>query len=97
MPRSFDALALLVAVDDQPPAHLPADAAERRRREHALRRAAAAEIDVDAGRLRIGRVDDAGNVAVADQPDRGAGRAHALDQLGMARTVEDAGGDVAAA
>ena len=74
--------------------HLATGAAQRRRREHAFRRAARAEIDVDAGLFRVRGVDDAGDVAVADQPDRRAGRAHRLDQLGMARPVENAGGDV---
>ena len=43
------ALALGLGVEDQPALHLAADAAQRRRRQHALRRAAGAEIDVDAG------------------------------------------------
>ena len=47
------ALAQRFGVDDQPRLHLAADAAQRRRRQHAFRRAADAEIDVDAG-LRIG-------------------------------------------
>ncbi len=78
----------------QPALHLAADAAQRRRRQHAFGRAAGADIDVDAGFLRCHRVDDAGDVAVADQPDRGAGRPHLGDQLGVARPVEDAGGDL---
>ena len=43
------ALALLLGVEHQPALHLAADAAQRRRRQHAFRRAADAEIDVDAG------------------------------------------------
>ena len=39
-------------------------------------------------------MDHAGNVAVADQPDRRACAAHFFDQAGMARPVEDAGGDL---
>ncbi|MGY2995819.1 hypothetical protein ACVWWD_004626 [Mesorhizobium sp. URHB0026] len=39
-------------------------------------------------------VDDAGDVAVADQPDRGARGPHGINQLGVARTVENAGRDV---
>ena len=43
------ALALVLGVEDQPALHLAADAAQRRRGQHAFRRAAGAEIDVDAG------------------------------------------------
>ena len=46
--------AMLLVCRDQPALHLPADAAERRCRQHALRRAADAHIDVDAGLLRLG-------------------------------------------
>ena len=90
MPILLRALALLVGVEHQPALHLPADAAQRRRRQHAFRRAADAEIDVDAGARRIGGVNDAGDVAVGDELHRGAGLAHAGDQFGVARAVEDA-------
>jgi len=46
------ALALLLGVEYRPRLHLPADAAQRRGRQHALRRAANTEINVDAGRDR---------------------------------------------
>ena len=59
----------------QPALHLAADRAQRGRREHALGRAADAEIDVDAAVGPRGR-DHAGDVAVADQPDAGARLAH---------------------
>ena len=39
-------------------------------------------------------MDDAGDIAVADQPHGGASGADLLDQLGVTRTVEDAGGDL---
>ena len=40
-------------------------------------------------------MDDARDIAVGDQADRGAGLAHFRDQVGVARTIEDAGGDFA--
>ena len=73
--------------------HLAADAAQRRRRQHAFRRAADAEIDVDAG-LRLGAMDHAGDVAVGDQRHRGAGLADRRDHVGMARPVEQDRGDL---
>ena len=72
----------------QPALHLAADRAQRRGREHALGRAADAEIDVDAAVGPRGR-DHAGDVAVADQADAGARLADLRDQLLMARPVED--------
>ena len=45
--------ALLLGVEDQPALHLAADAAQRAGRQHAFRRGADAEIDVDAGLLRL--------------------------------------------
>src|SRR5580692_12612613 len=56
------ALALFLGVEHEAALDLPADAGERRGREHALGRAADADVDVDAGGLRIGRVDDACDV-----------------------------------
>ncbi len=67
------ALALLLGVENQPALHLAADAAQRRRRQHALGRAAGADIHVDAGIVGIGAMDHAGDVAVGDQAHRGAG------------------------
>ena len=64
MPILQRALAQLLGVDDQPRLHLAADAAQRGGRQHAFRRAADAEIDVDAG-LGLGAMDHAGDVAVA--------------------------------
>ncbi len=89
------ARAMLLVGGDQPSLHLAADAGERRGREHAFRRAADAHIDVDAGLQRLGDVDHAGDIAVADQAERCARRPHLLDQLGVARPVEDADGDLA--
>src|SRR5690606_153763 len=64
------ALALFVGIEDQPALHEAADAAERRGRQHALGRTARTHVDVDAGFFGVGRVDDAGNVAVADELQR---------------------------
>ena len=65
---------LVVVAEHEPALHLPADAAQRGRREHALGRAAGADVDVDAG-VRVGRRDHAGDIAVGDQPDAAAERA----------------------
>src|SRR5579862_6310797 len=78
------ALALLVGIDDEAALHLAADAAQRRRREHAFGRAADAEINVDAGFARLGGMDDPGHVAVGDQTDRRADLAHCRDDVGVA-------------
>ena len=83
------ALALLVGVHHEARLHLPAYAAQRRGREYALGRAAYAHVEVDARFVGVGRVDDARDVAVADQADRGAGRADLVDERGVARPVED--------
>jgi hypothetical protein len=63
--------------------HLTTDAGERRGRQHPFRRTAKAEIHVYSRLLRFGYVDHAGNVAVADQPERGACLTHLLDQLAV--------------
>src|SRR5580704_9066755 len=54
-----------------------------------MRRTADAEENIDAGFFRIGGVDDASHVAVADQAHRGARFAHGGDQVGVARAIED--------
>jgi hypothetical protein len=59
MPILIGALALLRLAQHQAPLHLPADAAQRRGREHAFGRAADADVDVDPGFLRVGGMDDA--------------------------------------
>ena len=58
-------------------------------REHAFRRAAGAEEDVDPG-AGLGGGDDACNIAVADQRDAGAGFADLGDGFGVAVTIEHA-------
>ena len=85
----------LALVPEQQPAHHPAAyAAQRGGGEDSLRRAAGAEIDVDAGvAARSG--DDPGHVAVLDQADARPRRADGGDQRFVARAVEDAGDDVA--
>ena len=49
-----------------------------------------AQIDVDAGLVRIGRPDDPGDVAVRNELHCGARPTHAGDQLGVPRPVENA-------
>eukprot|EP01136_Pigoraptor_vietnamica_P043675 Opistho-1_new@19395 len=93
--HAFGAGALLLGVEDQPALHLAADAAQRRRGEHALGSTADADVNVDAGLFRVGGVDDAGDVAVADQADRRTRGAHGLDQGVVSRPIHDAGGDLA--
>lgn len=61
---------------------------------HALGGGPGAEIDVDPRLLRARREDDARDIAVGDQPHRSAGLPHLRDQAGMARPVEDQGGDL---
>ena len=72
--------ALVVVAEQQPALELAADAAQRRRREHALGRAARAHIDVDR-RVGIGDRDHPGDVAVGDQHDAAAEAAQLGDQL----------------
>ena len=62
-------------VEDQAALHLAADAAQRAGRQHALRRAARAEIEIDAGLLGLRGEDDAGDVAVGEQAQRRRRRA----------------------
>src|SRR5262249_12918652 len=85
--------ALVVVAEEQAALHLAPNAAKGGGGQHALRRTTAANINIAAAvRLRCG--DDATDVAVGNDHDPGAGGAHARDQLGMARTVEDADDDV---
>ena len=70
-----------------------AEALERAGRDDALRGAADAEHQVDAG-VRAGRHDRAGHVPVGDQVDPGAGRADRGDQALVPGPVEDDHGDV---
>src|SRR5262249_17987557 len=88
------AFELLGAVEHEAALYLAADAAQRRRGEHPFRRPAAAPVDVDAGLVGPGRVDHGGDVAVRDQAYGGADIAHLVDQPGVTRAVEDAGGDL---
>ena len=84
---------LLFLFGDETALHLAADAGERRRGQHALRRAALTDIDVDAG-IGIGGGDDAGHIAIGDELDARTRCADLADQLGMARTVQNAGRDL---
>ena len=72
--------AFVVVAEHQPRLHLAADAAQRRRRQHAFGRAALADINVDAGG-GIGGCDHARHIAVGDQLHRRAGLADLGDQL----------------
>ena len=93
MPMRLGAAALVVVAEQQTALHLAADAAQRRGGQHALGRAARADIHVDPG-FRVGGGDDSADVAVGDQHDARAGGAHLGDQFGMARTVEDADDEI---
>src|SRR5688572_23752972 len=67
--------------------HLAAEADERRRGEDALRRAADAEQQVDAGE-RLRRRDRRRHVAAGEELDARPRAPHLLDQLVVARPVE---------
>src|SRR3954465_2917165 len=82
-------LDLRLGVEDEPRLHLPADTTQCARGKHAFRRAAGAEIKIDAGMLGLRRVDDAGDIPVGDEPYRRARLAARHDQVGMAQPVED--------
>ena len=62
-------------IEDETALHLATDAAQRAGREHALGRAADAEIKIDAGFFRPRREDDAGDIAVRNDAQRGSRRA----------------------
>src|SRR4029079_14615248 len=79
--------AQFLGVDDQPCLHLPANAAQSSSREHALRRAANAKINVDTG-FRIRPVNHAGDIPVADQANCGARLSHGGNDIGVTRAVE---------
>jgi hypothetical protein len=86
-------IALFGGIEDQPALHLAPDAAQRRSSQHPLGRAAGTQIDIDARFFGVGGVNDAGDVAVADQLDRDARHPEVLNERGVAGPVEDAGGD----
>ena len=90
-PRSC---ALVVVAEQQPPLELPADTAQRRCCKHAFGRATRSHIHVDR-RVRIGRRDHAGHVAVADQHDAAAQRAQLGNQFLMARPIKHTDNDLA--
>src|SRR5690606_14009132 len=87
------AAALGVVPRPQPALDHAAEALERAGGDDALRRAADAEHEVDAG-VRAGRHDRAGDVAVGDELDPRAGLPDLLDDLLVAGPVEDDHGDV---
>src|SRR5215475_3281495 len=61
------ALAFFIGIEHEPPLHLSADATQSRRRQNTFRRAANAHVDVNSGHLRIGGMNDAGDIAVGNQ------------------------------
>ena len=74
MPDAGRAGPLVGVAEHQAALELAADALQRRAGQHALRRAALPDIEVDAG-LGVGGVHHAGHVAVGDQIDPRADRA----------------------
>ena len=72
----------------EPALHLAAGRTNRGGRQHALMRAADADQHVDFA-FGPGRRDRRGKVAGRDHLDSGAGFAHFVDQLLMARTIEN--------
>src|SRR4051794_14575438 len=96
IPRSVDPLEILDAhraaalfvlrlVDDEPREDFTVQAAHRRGRQHAFRRAAGAHHRVDS-RADHSRRDAGRKIAVADQTDAGAGGANVVDQLLVPRS-----------
>ena len=85
--------ALLVVAGPEAALDGAAHALERRGGDDALGRAADAEQDVGAG-VGPGGGDAAGDVAVGDEADAGAGLADLADQLVVAGAVEHHGGEL---
>ena len=81
MLRAFD---FVIVARRQPALELTADTAQSRRSQHAFRRAADAEQQIDAGFL-LRRGNGGCNIAVADQTNARAGLAHFLNERLMAR------------
>src|SRR4029079_2457269 len=79
----FGTLAFLLIGRHQPALDLPADAAQGRRSEDAFGRAAGTKVNVDTGFFRVGRPDDAGDVAVRDELHGGADATDAGDNLSV--------------
>src|SRR6202042_1899772 len=65
-----DPLTFFIGIDREAALHLAADAAQCGRCQNPLRRAAAAEENIDAGLFRLSGVDGGGYVAVGDQAHR---------------------------
>ena len=82
-------LNLLIRFIQQAPLHLAADTAQRRRCQHAFRRATRPKIDIDLG-IRHRRRDHPVHVAIADQHDPSAGFPALGDQVLVTVTVQDA-------
>ena len=93
MAHLADALALRFLLVHQTSLHLAADAAQRRRRQHALGGAAGAEIDIDQ-RLGLRGGDHPRHVAVAYQHDPRARFPRLGDQFFVPVAVQDAGHQV---
>ena len=88
------AAALVVVAEQQPALNLAADAAQRRRRQHAFGRAARAHVDVDAG-VGVGGGDHARRRRRRGSADAAAEPRSSAISVGVARAVEHAGDDLA--
>src|SRR5664279_5079912 len=93
VPGVEGALALLVVTGPQPALDDAAQALHRTGRDDAFRGATDAEQQVHAGTL-AGRHDGARHVPVADEFDPGTGVAHLVDQVRVARPIEDDDGHI---
>src|SRR5262249_40636193 len=90
---ALGALAFVVVAEDEAALHEAADAAKRRGGEHALGRTARAHVNVDAAVGTRGG-DDAAHIAVGDEHNARSRLAYPGDELGMARTVQDADDEI---
>ncbi len=84
-------LDLLVARDHKTRLHLATDTTKRGSCKHTFRGTADTCVDIDAGFVRIGRVNNARDVTITDQADCSTGRPDFFNQAGVARTVSCSG------
>ena len=87
------ALGLIVIPDDETPLHLATNAVQRCSCQHPFRRAALAEIDIDAGGL-VCRVAPPRDITVRDQRYPAPEGAKIIENVFMARAVQNAGCDL---
>src|SRR5262249_1486891 len=93
-PKPAGALTLLFVSKNQTRLDLPADAAQSRGGGPRLWCAARADIDVES-RRRVRRSNDACDITVGDETDCSTGPPDALDDMGMARSIENKCRDIA--